>query len=182
MTIVNTKPWRKIVKKIAIIGSGASGKSTLSKELSEIYKLPIYHLDIYFWKPDWIPIEKEKWIKLVEELVAKQEWIIDGNYQRTMDIRLKKADMVIFLDFTSYLCIFRALKRRIQNHGRTRIDMGEGCKEKVDYIFLKWIWNFRRDKRPGILIKLKNLSDHQKVHIYKSPKELRAFISQIRKG
>ena len=74
-----------------------------------------------------------------QKLVRKDEWIIDGNYGGTMDIRLREADIVIFLDYSRYLCLYRALKRMIQYRNKSRPDMVEGNNERLDYAFLKWI-------------------------------------------
>ncbi len=81
-----------------------------------------------------------EWDSLMERLASGKEWIIDGNYGRTMDIRLQEADPVIFLDYPAYLSWLRVLKRRVQYHAKTRPDMGEGCPKKVDRQFLKWIF------------------------------------------
>jgi len=118
----------------------------------------------------------------MEALVSKEEWIIDGNYGRTMDIRLRKADTIIYLDYPTYLCLFRAIKRRIQYHGKTRPDMGEGCKERIDRQFIRWIWNFCRDERPCILQKLNDFRDEKQIHIITSPGQLKAFLRHLRAG
>jgi len=167
------------VKRIAIIGSGGSGKSTLAKELGQILNLPVYHLDALYWRAGWVPAPEHEWDLLMQELVLKEEWIIDGNYGGTMDIRLREADTIIFLDYPTCLSLFRALKRRIQYQGKTRPDMGEGCQEKIDYQFIKWIVNYRRDKRPGILKKLNKLTDKKEVYIFQSPRQLKNFLKQL---
>jgi len=95
------------MKKIMLIGSGGSGKSTLSKKIGEILNVPVYHLDQIFWKPGWGPTPEKEWDNLLRELVKKEKWIIDGNYSKTLDIRLKEADTVIFLDMPRYLTIYR---------------------------------------------------------------------------
>jgi adenylate kinase family enzyme len=170
------------MKRIAIIGSGGSGKSTLARELGKILKLPVYHLDALYWKPGWVRTPDEEWDQLMEALVSKEEWIIDGNYGRTMDIRLRKADTIIYLDYPTYLCLFRAIKRRIQYHRKTRPDMGEGCTERIDRQFIRWIWNFRRDERPWILQKLNDIRNGKQIHIITSPGQLKAFLRHLRAG
>lgn len=169
------------MKKIAIIGSGGSGKSTLAKQLGDILNLPVYHLDFYYWKPNWVPTVETEWTNFVEILTKNEEWIIDGNYRRTMDIRLREADTIIFLDYSTRLSLYRAVKRRIQYNGSTRPDMGYGCNEKIDYEFVKWIWNFRRIQRPELMKKLDELMLYKQIYIFTSPKQLGAFLSQLRK-
>jgi adenylate kinase family enzyme len=97
----------------------------------------LIHLDSLFWKSGWIASIDEEWNQTIAELVRKDQYIMDGNYSRTISIRMKEADTIFFFDFSRYLCIYRAFKRRIMNHGRTRSDMAEGCKEKIDVEFIK---------------------------------------------
>lgn len=109
----------------------------------------------------------------------KEEWIMDGNYGGTMDIRLNAADTIIFLDIHRTICIYRALKRMWQYRNKSRPDMAEGCKEKFDFDFYKWIWYYPKTKRPDIVKKLTQLSAHKKVIILKSPKEVKHFIEEL---
>lgn len=166
--------------KIIIIGSSGTGKSTLSRELGQVLKLPIYHLDAYFWKPGWVQTPYEEWVDFNKTLVMKDEWIIDGYYGRTLDIRMQAADVIIFMDLSPWITTYRVLKRRIQYQGKTRSDLNEGCPESIDWEFLKLGWNFRRDKRPRIIEKLMNQSEEKKIIIVKKPKEARLILNELR--
>ncbi|WP_160042652.1 DNA topology modulation protein [Paenibacillus sp. USDA918EY] len=170
------------MKKITIIGSGGSGKSTLASELGKILGLPVYHLDALHWKTGWKPTPKKEWDQLMEELVSRNEWIIDGNYGRSMDVRLQASDTIIYLDYPTYLSLFRGIKRSMQYYGKTRPDMGEGCAERIDFQFFKWILHYRRDQRPNILKKLNMLQDKKNIHIFASPKQLKNFLKQLNEG
>lgn len=167
------------MKRIMIIGSGGSGKSTFSSKLSEALGLPLYHLDAYYWKPGWIATPKQEWDEFLRELIQNDEWIIDGNYNRTIDIRILRADTIIFFDLPPWVTTYRIIKRRIKYHGRTRPDLNEGCPEQLDWEFIKWVWNFRKNKRPGILEKLKKYEKEKKIIILKTRKEVTNFIDQL---
>jgi len=168
------------MKRVAIIGSGGTGKSTLAQQLGTITNLPVYHLDALHWKPGWVPTPEDEWDQLMEELTSQDEWIMDGNYGRSMDTRLQRADTVIFLDYPTRVSMYRAIKRAIRDYGKTRPDMGEGCNERYNAEFFKWVLHYRRYKRPGILKKLDKLKDQKKVYIFESPRQLKEFLEGVK--
>ncbi|MCE0556021.1 hypothetical protein [Motilimonas sp. E26] len=136
------------MNKIAIIGSGGAGKSTLAVALAKQLDLPLYHLDRLYWGPNWQRAERPAWAQLQQQLCGQQSWIIDGNYFNTLDIRLAACDTVIFLDVDRYRCIYRAVKRTLfSNH---RPDMAEGCHERFDWTFIKFLWHYPTNMRPRI--------------------------------
>lgn len=163
-----------------LIGSGGAGKSTLAKELGKILQIEVIHLDAIHWYPNWQLVPREKQIQIQEQLVQNEEWIIDGNWSGTLDIRLKAADTIIFLDYCRYLCLYRVLKRRIQYRNKSRPDMVKGNKERLDIDFLKYIWMYPRKKKPKVMEKLGEISDIKQVTILKSPKETHKFLEQIK--
>ncbi|MGE7948981.1 DNA topology modulation protein [Lysinibacillus sp. NPDC093688] len=167
------------MKKVVLIGSGGSGKSTLARQLGERLKIKVYHLDTLFWKPNWVGVPKDEQRTIQNDLVKKEEWIIDGNYGGTMEIRLNTADTIIFLDIPRAICVFRALERIIRYRNKTRPDMGEGCEERFSFEFFKWIWQYPKTKRPKILERLEQLSKDKEVIILKSPKDVQYFLEQV---
>ena len=137
--------------RILLIGCGGSGKSTLARKLGEATSLPVVHLDQLFWKPGWKPLSKDEFDQLLIAELQKNEWIIDGNFDRTIPLRLQYCDAVIFLDLPRMVCLRGVIKRVLSNLGRTRSDMGEGCPERFDLSFLKWVWTFNEQKRDKYL-------------------------------
>jgi adenylate kinase family enzyme len=169
------------MKKVAIIGCGGAGKSTFSRILSEVLNIPVYHLDKLNWKPGWISTPRDEWDELMKTLISKEEWIIDGNYSRTLDIRLNNADTIVFLNMAMYLCIYRIVKRRFMYHGKSRPDMHEGCPEKLHIDFVKWVWGYNKNQKPRILEKLNKLSKEKNVIILNSSSEVDKFIYDLNK-
>ena len=129
-------------KRIMVLGSSASGKSTLACQLGRITGIDVIHLDRIFWNPGWVGTPDNDMDQKVIGVASRDSWIIDGNYSRTMEFRLERASSVVYIDFNRYICLFRALKRWIKNYGRTRFDLGEGCPEKIDIEFILWIWHY----------------------------------------
>lgn len=168
------------MKKIAIIGSGGSGKSTLARKVGELLQIEVFHLDALFWKPGWVGTSKQEQRLVQNELVEKEKWIIDGNYGRTIDIRLHKADTIILLDLPRTICAYRVVKRWIQYRNKTRPDMGEGCEERMSLQFLKWVWDYPKTKKPIILKKLNTYSNGKEVIILTSPGKVEQFLSELK--
>lgn len=166
-----------IGKKVTIMGCPGSGKSTLAKRLSKEYNLPLVHLDSIYWRRNWKNISDEEFDKRLGEEISKDSWIIDGNYNRTIERRIEKSDTIIYLDYSRLTCILGVIKRIIKNRNVVRSDMGEGCIENFDLEFFKFIWKFNKENREryyNILSKLEN----KRVSIIKSRKD----INKITKG
>lgn len=163
------------MKRVAIIGSGGAGKSTLARALSERTGLPVVHLDRLYWRPGWVATPHEAWAEQQRDLLTQEAWIIDGNYGSTLDGRLRAADTVVFLDTPRLVCLWRALKRRLRYTGRSRPDMREGCPERLTGEFLRWIWEYPKRQRPNILQKLARL-EHKQVVRLRSRREVEAFL------
>jgi adenylate kinase family enzyme len=168
------------MRKIMVIGSGGAGKSTLARQLGEITGIEVIHLDRIFWKPNWTESGRDVFLDVQRTITAGNAWIIDGNYSGTMDIRLKEADTVIYLDYPTAVCLYRAIKRFLLNRGRTRIDMAEGCTEKIDKEFITWIWNFRRNSRPELLEKLAAVREEKNIVILSGPSGSKRFLKMVR--
>jgi len=164
------------MKRILIIGSGGAGKSTLSLKISEITGIPVIHLDSYFWKPDWGKTPTEEWRKIVEKLSDRENWIMDGNYGGTMEMRFEKADTIIFMDIHRITCLYRAAIRRFT---QKRVDLIKDCREVMDWEFIKWIWNYPKHRKPEIISRLKELQKTKEVIIIKNKKEREQFIEQF---
>jgi adenylate kinase family enzyme len=167
------------MKRILILGSCGAGKSTFAKRLHAILGIDIIHLDQHYWKSNWARTESEEWQKKVEGLVKGESWIMDGNYRSTMDLRLPKADTIIWLDFSPLVCFYRIVKRRLKNN---RVDELVGCKERISFELLKWVlWKFPRDNRPDIAKRLEVLEGRKDIHILKSNKDVESFLASISK-
>lgn len=168
------------MKRIAIIGGGGAGKSTLARALGERLGLPVTHLDTEFWQPGWVMTPRDEQTTRQRLMVARPTWVIDGNYGGTMEIRLTAADTIIYLDFPRRLCLYRIIKRRLQYAGKTRPDMAAGCPERLTWDFILWVWNYRRAKRPGVLHRLAELealgTTIVRLH---DPAEVRRFLARL---
>ena len=160
-----------VMKKILLIGSPGSGKSTFGKKLSKKLNIPLVHLDRLFWKKDWSERSREEFDESLLKELEKEAWIIDGNYSRTLETRLQHADTVVFFDYNRFLCLWRVLKRVITNYGKVRDDMGEGCRERFDLEFMRYVYSFNDKQREKIYKKL-STNPNVRVIIIKKRKDL----------
>ncbi len=166
------------MERIIIIGCGGAGKSTLARQLGEKLNIPVVHLDKLFWKPGWVEMPTDEFDALLRREMEKEKWIMDGNFNRTLPERISRCDTVIYLDFGRFACLRGVLKRILTTYGTVRPDMGEGCPERVDFEFLKWIWNFNKNKREGNY-KLLNEATHAETIVLKNRRAVRKFLQSI---
>jgi adenylate kinase family enzyme len=160
-----------------IIGNGGAGKSTLAKALAEKLGLPLYHLDKIFWLPGWKELEREVMNEKVLKIISEDEWIIDGNYRRTIARRAERADTIIYLNFSTITCLYGIVKRRFS--GTPRTDITEGCPEKIDMQFLNWVLFYKRTTAPDVRKLLVSLSTDKKVYELKNRKDVNEFLNTI---
>ena len=167
-----------LLQRVLIIGSGGAGKSTLAKVLAERTRLPLIHLDRLYWRPGWTDTPREEWHATLREIVTRERWIMDGNYNGTLELRIPHADTIVFLAFPRWLCIWRVLKRYAMYRNRTREDMGEGCPERLNWEFLVFLWRYPAEGIPRIMTLLTAHPDKQ-VHILRSPRDIDRFLMEI---
>ena len=166
------------MERVVIIGCGGAGKSTLARQLGKKTGLPVVHLDSIFWLPGWVEMERDEFDRRLMEEVEKPRWILDGNFNRTLELRLEKCDTVIYLDFSRMACLKSWMGRVIQNWGHARPDMAEGCAEWFDPEMAKWIWRFNRDNRKRYYELLDGIEGKQ-VYILKNRREVNRFLIEL---
>ena len=134
--------------KIAIIGYSGSGKSTLARQLAEGYNIPVLHFDKVQFRPNWeIRPQASKEIMAKTFLDLHKDWVIDGNYSKlSFERRMEEADVIIMLLFNRFSCLYRVWRRYLKYKNAGRPDMADGCTEKLDAEFVKWVLREGRKK------------------------------------
>ncbi len=135
--------------KIAIIGYSGSGKSTLARKLGTAFQADVLHFDTVQFLPGWEIRTEENKKKITKEFLDTHDsWVIDGNYSQLFyERRMTEADIIIIILFNRFSCLYRVIRRYIKYKNTTRPDMGEGCNEKLDWEFLKWVLHDQRTKQ-----------------------------------
>lgn len=166
--------------KIIIYGNPGSGKSTLALRLHKLLTIPLYHLDQYFWKPNWQEPDRSEYEKIHNQLCDLPEWIIEGVSTSTLEYRIQKADIVLFLDVSRYVCLYRVLKRAMCNYGKVYFSSAPGCPERgPDMKFLKFIWNFDTNQKLRALALFEKYKDSKKIFVVKNKTELDEVVRKM---
>lgn len=152
------------MKRVVILGRGASGKSTLAVRLDGITGLPVIELDKVFWQPGLVATPREEWVKLQEKLLTREKWIMDGDLgpYDALEPRLRAADTILFLDFSLPRCALRAIRR---------------APERAD--FWRWLINYRRKSRPILMQAIATHAPHANLHVFRNPAQLESFVATL---
>lgn len=161
------------MKKVLIIGCPGSGKSTFARKLQNAIGLPLYYLDMLFWNADKTTVTDEEFDNKLDEILEKEEWIIDGNYCRTMEMRLERCDTVFFFDLPAEVCI-EGIKNRV---GTVRPDM-PWIENEVDGDFLQFVKDFKTNRTGQICEMLDKFPQVKKI-VFKNRRESEEFLQKL---
>jgi nicotinamide riboside kinase len=152
------------MKRVVILGRGASGKSTLAVSLGEVTGLPVIELDRVFWQPGLAARRRDQWVAIQERLVAEERWIMDGDLgpYDAVEIRLRAADTILFLDFSLLRCAWRAIRR---------------SRERGDFWW--WLLAYHWRGRPILMEAIANHAVDAKLHRFRNPESLRRFVAEV---
>ena len=162
------------MKKIIVIGCPGSGKSTFSKALHSITNIPLCHLDMIFWNSDKTTVDRAVFLERLSKIIQNDEWIIDGNYESTMELRMQACDTVFFLDYPLDVCL-RGIEER---KGKARSDMPWIEPEEYDAEFIAFIKNFNTQSRPKVMELLDRLSD-KNIFIFKTRDQADEYLKKM---
>jgi adenylate kinase family enzyme len=163
--------------RISIVGGSGSGKSTLCNILSKELGLPAIHLDAINYEPNWVEIDKTERDNMILSKAQDDKWVIDGNYNKTLKERFDKADLIIWLDYSTLKQLHGILKRYFTTRNSERPEI-PGCKERLEPEFIKYVLTYNKKKRPVILDYLKDVPK-EKVLIFKHQNDLNAWLKDF---
>jgi adenylate kinase family enzyme len=162
--------------KVAVIGSGGSGKSFLARQLGEALHAPVTHLDAVFFDDEWNPLAMEKFAALQQDLVAEPSWVIDGNYNSTLQIRLHACDTVVLMDVSTPAALWGVLSRQLRHAAGHN---GNGARNRITWGVLKYVATYRRRMRPRVLAKVDEFAQHADVVLLTNRRHTRRWLGQI---
>lgn len=162
------------MKRIIVIGNSGAGKSTFARQLRDKTELPLFYLDLIWHLPDRATISQDEFDKKLMEILKTDSWIIDGNYGRTIEMRLKYCDTVFLLDYPLEVCLAGA-KERV---GIKREEM-PWVEEELDEEFRQWILDFPKTQLPQIYALLEQYGDGKEIHVFRSRDDADQYLGSI---
>ncbi len=172
-----------IGQRVLVDGMMGAGKSTFARALAVKTGLPLVHLDLYYWKPGWTRPSDDQWRETQRALVAADAWIIDGNYNETLDVRLESADTVVYLATRWWVCAARAFRRGLRKPAWQT--MPQGCTDsRVRRIRDEWggmarIWHNRRAEPDTAKSKFLQYGSHATVYVLRTRREINSFLARV---
>lgn len=161
-------------QKVIIIGCLGAGKSTFARKLSEKTRLPLYHLDMLWHKPDRSTVSRSEFDERLKEIVSKNEWIIDGNYSRTLEMRMECCDTIFLLDCSLEECL-AGVESRI---GKPREDM-PWIETEFDKEFRQWILDFPNNELPKVYELLDKYKDVKTIYVFHSRADIHGCLKKL---
>jgi|SRR5881394_2558521 len=166
------------MRRVLVIGSPGAGKTTLAAKLAAKLDLPVHYLDRHHWEPGWKYRDAARARERVQAICDTAAWVMDGNFSETFDLRLPRADTLIWLDYPRATCIRRILVRTIKDYGRPKPDLPDGCPERLDIGVLRFAWEFPVRRRPEISAGIGRFGGHLRVIQLRNDREAAAFLRE----
>ena len=159
------------MRRVLVIGPSGAGKSAFARALRDRTGLPLYYLDLLWHRPDKTHISRAEFDEKLAALLNEPEWIVDGNYSRTLETRLLAADTVFLLDYPVEVCLAGVASRR----GKPREDM-PWIETEEDPAFTAWIRAFPAETLPEIYRLLEKYREGREIHVFHSRREAESWL------
>lgn len=184
--MTNPFPYKRIV----VIGTTSSGKSTLGKLLSEKLNLDFIELDALHWEPNWQEAEDEVFRERVRLAIKSNTWVVAGNYRVVRDLIWTQAQIVIWLDYPLHILLWRLLRRTIQRSlsqellwGTNRDKFLKHLKLWSEESLINWLFKtYWRRKREIPVLFSEPQYEHLKLLRFKHPRETEKWFATVNAG
>lgn len=167
------------MRRVAVVGCPGSGKSTFTRKMAAKTGLPAVYLDFYHHQLMYNYYnDLPAWIARVKELIKADQWVMDGNYNSSIEPRFQRADTIIFFDFPRRVSLYGVIKRRFEYRNKRRLEMPSDWEEHINWEFLKFVWNFRKNNRQVTLNAIEKFSTKE-VRIFTNHTQANNYIDGL---
>jgi len=171
------------MRRIIVVGSQGSGKTTLALKLGGKLGLPVIHLDVLYWRPGWKPSETASFRLRVSEAIAGEAWVVDGSFSGlAFDLTLARAEQLVVIDRPRWLCQWRILRRSAFDRDAMRPDLPEGCPEQFDLKLMREAWRYNVERAPVIEAERALYGPDVPVVRLKSDRDIAGFLEALIPG
>ena len=167
-------------RRILVLGSSGAGKTYLSERLGEILGLEVIHLDAHFWRPDARPQADEKWREIVSNLSRREAWIMDGTYERSLGLRIPRADAIIVLVCAPARCLAHVIERQARAKEHPRPDLPAGYVEQLDESHRRYVSHYPEVTHPAVLADIQRYGPSTPVATLAAPETIDPFLTRLR--
>jgi adenylate kinase family enzyme len=166
------------LRRVVVIGPYGAGKTWLAHELGLVLDIPVHHLDALRWRGDWTLLPRPEWVSLLERLVAGDAWVMDGNFEGTLDIRLRRCETILVFDVPLLLSFLRTVRRRLSRTERR--DLPPEIRERLNLNLLRLFVRYRRDVRPKLFELVAAHAACRQVVVLRRRADARALLEVVR--
>ncbi len=171
------------MRRIIVVGSQGSGKTSLALMLGQKLRLPVIHLDVLYWRPGWKPSDMASFRLRVTEAIAGDEWIVDGSFSGlAFDLTLARSELLVVIDRPRWLCQWRILWRSVFDRDTTRPDLPEGCPEQFDWKLMREAWRYDIERAPVIEAERMQFGADVPVIRLRSDRDIAGFLEGLTPG
>lgn len=182
ITICGAVEHLKTAERILVIGCSGSGKSTLARKLAQRLDLSYVSMDReVFWLPGWRPRPRPEAFARLQAIVAEERWVVDGTSPGTLELRLPRTHLVLWLRPPRWISVYGVLSRWLKLRGRTRPEMADNCPERINREFLTYVWNFEKTESPEIEKNLSAYGPEIPLLVLKSRREISELLAMLDK-
>ena len=173
------RPELEAPRRVLVIGSPGAEKTVLAREIAERLKIPCIELERLYWRPGWRAPSADEWRRQVEELAAREQWVIVGTFPSTLDARVARADWLVYVDAPMPVCFVRKFKEMFRARRSAKSEPAPGCAPRYDAGLLRFIWNFPTTVAPRINDVIARERRNRAIFILRTKRDRDDFLAKV---
>lgn len=166
-------------RRVMVVGSPGAEKGALARAIAERLRLPLIELESVYWRPGWTRPDAQTWRRQVAELAAREEWVMEGTFPSTLDLRVARADWFVYVDAPMLVCLSRKFKEMMRRDAGKRPEVAPGCPRRFDARLLKFIWTFPTSTAHQISAIIARERRNRTIFILRSKREQDEFLAKV---